>query len=210
MNTEEFINYVREIADDAVEPYLVSDESLLAYLGEAEREAFSRAYLAKTDESFDLPVTAGKASYELDELIFQVERLKLLSSNRPLIKTTKRELDFNINDWSLEAGKPKWFYQEGKVITLYPIPESSDKLMVDAWRYPDGQLETPEEHHEDLAYWVLYRYYSVNDADANNIQLSGFNLAQFSNAFGHKRSAQHGVNMQNISASSSMAINPFN
>ncbi len=209
MTKDELKDYIRTLADDTVAPYRTSDADIYAYIAEAEREAFERALLTKTDATYDLSIVSGTASYALDDLIFQVDRLKISGEDRPLSKTTKRELDFQLDKWEIETGTPQYFYQQNKTITLYPIPDANGTLLVDAWRYPESEMETPTEMQADLAYWPLYKIFLQLDADINAPELAAMNLAKFNEAFGSKRSFKHHRNMQDVSDTSPMYRHPF-
>lgn len=209
MTKNELLDLVRVLADDITLPYLVSDERIESFIDEAEKEAFERSLIANTDNLYDFNVTLGVAEYTLNKDIFHVNRLKIEGALDVLLKTTKRELDFNIQRWESEKGEPKWYFQENRKITLYPIPDDNYKLLLDGYRYPTKEMETPEERHEDLAHWCLYRFFQIQDADILDIKLSQYHKALFQDAFGSKRSFEHDMNMRNFSQNSSMFRHPF-
>ena len=209
MTHDELIRFVRQLADDLVEDYQASDDDIISYIAEAEKEAAERALFFRTDSTYDISISASQASYDLDDLIIFLDRVKISGESKPLTKTTRRELDFEIDAWETATGTPQWYFQEGRTITLYPIPDAAGTLLVDASRYPERAMETPTERHEDLAYWTLYRIYSQRDADINAPQLAELNRQRFIEAFGHKRAYQHDTNIRNLSGHSSMYKHPF-
>jgi len=209
MTKADLVAYVRTLADDIVQPYLTSDKALNSYIDEAEREAAERALYLRLDSSYDISVIAGTATYEIIDLIVAINRAKLLGPDKPLIKTTRRELDFNLHQWEEKSGTPKYYFLEGLNLTLYPLPDANFTLLLDGSRFPESSMETPSRHHESLAYWCLYRIYSGRDADVSNPGLANLNLNQFSKVFGHKRSAQFETVNANASEISPLYLNNF-
>ena len=209
MTKADLVAYVRTLAEDLVQPYLTSDKTLDAYITGAEREAAERALYLRLDSSYDISVRSGTPTYEISDLIILINRVKLLGPDKPLIKTTRRELDFNLHQWEEKSGTPKYYFQEGLNITLYPIPDVGFTLLMDGARLPESSMETPAKYHESLAYWCLYRIYSGRDADVTNPGLANFNLSQFTKVFGHKRSAQFETVNANASEISPLYLNNF-
>lgn len=209
MTKTELANLVRLLSDDKVEPYLFSDKDLFRTITEAEREASERALFLRLDSDFNINVLPTIANYELDPVIIFIDSAKLVSGFRPLIKTTRRELDFNINNWATETGTPKYYFQNYLTLTLYPIPDAAFTLMLDGSRRPQEELEIPEQYHEALANWCLYRFYSIHDADLGNVQLAQTHLDMFTKLFGHKRSAQFDTVHRAVSEISSLYRSPF-
>jgi len=209
MTKADLVAYVRTLADDLVQPYLTSEKTLDAYIFEAEREAAERALYLRLDSSYDISVVAGSAWYEISDLIIAINRAKLLGPDKPLIRTTRRELDFNLHQWEAKSGTPKYYFQEDHSLTLYPMPDADFTLLLDGARLPESSMETPERYHESLAYWCLYRIYSRPDIDIGNPGLASLNLNQFSKVFGHKRSAQFETVNANASEISPLYLNNF-
>lgn len=199
----------RGLAEDAKEPYQTSDLTLIKYIREAEKEGAERALYLKLGDDYNFSVASGKASYDIEPEIIFIDRVKLSGAVRPLVKTTKRELDFSINQWDTATGEPKYWFQEKDVMTFYPKPTESYTAMLSGSRRPIADMETPENYQESLVYWCLYRHFSNPDVDVQNPVLSLKYKADFDKAFGHRRSAQWDTVYRDTSEFSSMAINPF-
>jgi hypothetical protein len=214
MTKPELLAFIRVLVDDTVADYSASDDTINKYIDEAEREGAERSLYLKTDSSFDINVRSGVASYDLDESIIFVERLKIQGATKPLIKTTKRELDFQKTNWELDVATdpayPVYYFQERNRITLYPIPSADYKLQVDASRRPLYSMETPEELHESLAYWPVYRILIAPELDIYNPKAAFDNKKLFESVFGMKRTAWFDDLNRNLSMTSSMEPNPFN
>ena len=214
MTKPELLAYIRVLVSDTVPEYNTSDTFINKYIDEAEREGAERSLYLKTDSSFDINITAGISDYNIDESIIFIERLKINGAVKPLIKTTKRELDFQKTSWELDVATdpayPVYYFQERNKITLYPIPANSYTLLVDASRRPIYSMETPEELHESLAYWAVYRILINPDVDIYSPKAAFDNKKLFEAAFGMKRTAWFDDLNRNLSMSSSMEPNPFN
>jgi len=214
MTKSELLAFVRVLVMDTVSPYFTSDDSINKYIDEAEREAAERSLYLKTDSSFDIAIHSGTASYDIDELIIFIERLKIQGALKPLIKTTKRELDFQKTSWEADVATdpayPIYYFEERHRITLYPIPANDYTLLVDASRRPLESMETPVELHESLAYWPVYRILMNPDIDTYKPQVAFDNKKLFESVFGMKRTAWFDDLNRNLSMTSDMEPNPFN
>lgn len=209
MTKDELVTLVRVLADDNKLPYLVSNALLDVFIDEAEKEAAERALYFRLNNKFNISIVAGTATYQISDKIIFIERAKLSSSQSPVVKTTKNELDYNLKNWDLTQDKTKYFFQEDRNLTLYPIPDANDSLILDGFRRHCCEMETPEQWHHDLAYWCLYRIYSIPDVDIYLAEKAQLYLQMFSNAFGHKRQAWFDTIWRNTSANSPMYRNPF-
>jgi hypothetical protein len=187
----------------------MSDAYLSATIVEANREAAECALFIRLDNSYNKTTVIGKASYDLDPLIIFIDVAKLSGEARPLVKTTRRELDFTIQKWEAETGTPKYYFQQGDKITLYPLPDTVFTLLLDGSRRPEVDMEVPEQYHESLASWCLYRYFSSPDSDIANPALAQMHRAEFHKVFGHKRSAQFDTIHRAASENSPMYRHPF-
>jgi len=211
MTKVELRQYIRVLTSDTILPYLVSDEYLDLFIDEANKEAFERAQYGRLDASYDINLIAGQGSYAVNPLIFSIVRAKIDTQQQVLQRTTKRELDFNAVGWETKgADRPQYFFMQGHTLTLYPKPKDVGVLMLDGYRYPIGSMEVPAEQHENLAYWVMYRFYSIQDADAENLQRAEMNRHKFKEIFGHKKSQDHVTQWNDGNMKSRLTQNPFN
>lgn len=208
MTKDQLKQFIRVQIEDTVKPYHLDDDDLNTFLKEAEREAFERAYLGRIDSNITL--VANQATYNLNDVI-ELTRVKVSGEASPLVKTTKRELDFEIGAWDAQAASmPKYYFQQGDTITLYPKPDAVGTLLLDGFRYPYYDMETPANLHESLAYWPMYRFYSIPDSDTHDPVRAQFFEDKFTKVFGHKKSQQFISAWRDNSHISSMNPNPFN
>jgi len=137
--------------------------------------------------------------------IIFVDSAKLSGESSPLRQTTREELDYLVPSWELQTGVPKYWFIENNDLTLHPKPNAAFTLQLDGSRRPVEEMETPEHLHESLAYWVLYRAFSIPDTDLFNPQESAVNLKKFELVFGHKRPTTFDVAWKNGSKKSNQS-----
>ena len=209
MTLDQLKRFVRtQVEDTDSSAYQLSDANLTAHIIEAEREAAERALLFKIDRN--ITIVADQADYTLDNVI-NLTRVKVSGETRPLVKTTKRELDFEIGAWDAQpSSTPKFYFQVDDRITLYPTPVASGTLLLDGYRYADYTLETPANLHESLGYWPMYRFYSTPDIDTHDPARAQFFEDKFSKVFGKKKSQDFIREWRNGQPYSGMPPNPFN
>lgn len=210
MKQSALIALIRRYSGDDVEPYVVPDTVLAGFISEAETEAAERAQFLRLDSTYDIAVTAGNAVYAINPSIIFIDSVRLSGESKPLIKTTRRELDFNINYWSTETGTPKYYFQDDTKMTLYPIPTKSYTLQLEGSRRPIVSMETPSQYHDDLSNWCLFRFFSINNNGMTDINKAVMYSNQFDKAFGHKRNALFDTVNRAASEQSTLYRNPFN
>lgn len=189
MTRTELLALVRVLADDETEPYLLKNDKALLFIKEAEREAAERALYLKLEASHNLAVKANKASYELCPSIIFIDRAKLDGIAAPLVQTTRGYLDHHAEAWEDRVGTPMYFFIEQQQLVLCPTPDKPFTLQLQGCRRPVEDMETPEQYHEKLAHWVLYRFYSLRDADIYSPEKAADHLKEFDLVFGKKRKA---------------------
>lgn len=210
MKQSALITLIRRYSGDDVEPYVVPDTVLADFIAEAETEAAERAQYLRLNESYDIAVTAGISVYAIHPAIIFIDSLKLLGENKPLIKTTRRELDFNINNWVGEVSTPKYYFQNDKQLTLYPAPDKAYTLMMEGSRRPIVAMETPLQNQDDLTNWCLFRFFSISGNGLTDFNKATWYSNQFDKAFGHKRNALFDTVNRAASEQSTLYRNPFN
>ncbi|NOQ36067.1 MAG: hypothetical protein GQ569_09250 [Methylococcaceae bacterium] len=210
MTKAELNAYIRVLVDDVEADYLCADTSLNRFIDEAEREVAERTLYFKLGDSHDFSTVASTAEYAIHTDIIFIDRIKISGEKLPLLKTTKKELDCQIQDWETIEEKPLYYYIYDNKIRLYPVPDDVYSIVLDGSRRPVSEMETPVHLHEDLAYWVMYRYYSIQDADVQNRQKAEENRAKFRAIFGNKRNIEFEQSWRNDAGYASMRAHPFN
>jgi len=208
MTLAELRAFVREQAQDNLEPYFLSDAALNGHLNEAEEEACIRAKLLY-DASKAVTLVADQAVYPLDEAalsarFFLFDRFALSGNNyRVLHATTLHSMDCEHPGWEDAAsGIPEYVLmdQAPNSVTLWPTPSavvSGDVVRLRGFRLPlaamsaDGdEPEVDAAYHRYLADWALHRFFSVSDADMFDLGRAGRHLAAFESRFGVRPSAE--------------------
>ena len=210
MKQSALIALIRRYSGDDVEPYVVPDTVLAGFISEAETEAAERAQYLRLDSTYDIAVTSGVSVYAINPSIIFLDSVRLSGESKPLIKTTRRELDFNINKWVTEVSTPKYYFQDDTKITLYPMPDQSYTMQLDGSRRPIVAMETPSQYHDDLSNWCLFRFFSINNNGMTDVNKALMYSSQFDKAFGHKRKALYDTVNRATSEQSTLYRSPFN
>ena len=210
MKQSALIALIRRYSGDDVEPYVVPDAVLAGFISEAETEAAERAQYLRLDSTYDIAVTNGVSVYTINPNIIFIESLRLSGADRPLVKTTRRELDFNINKWVTEVSTPKYYFQDDTKLTLYPIPDKAYTLQLEGSRRPTASMETPSQYHDDLSHWCLFRFFSINNSGMTDVNKAIMYSGQFDKSFGHKRKALFDTVNRASAEQSTLYRNPFN
>jgi hypothetical protein len=204
------IALIRRYSGDDVEPYIVPDLVLADFIDESEAEVAERTQCMRLDSTYDLTLAAGVSVYAIDPAIIFIDSARIKGESKPLIKTTRRELDFNINHWELEASMPRYYFQNDIEITLYPMPDKAGLLQLEGSRRPIASMETPSQYHTDLSNWCLFRMFSISNNGMTDVNKAIMFSGQFDKAFGHKRNALYDTVNRATSEQSTMYRNPFN
>lgn len=188
----------REWLDDAVEPYLVTDEALARHLSEAEREAAVRARLIR--DAVTVPAVAGTASYTLDSKVFWIDWASFAAIGNHHRQIQLTGIDFIQHEGlqHRDAGRPRFAVhdQTRRQIALYPAPASGGTLALTVYRLPsfdleddDDEPEIHEVHHDGLPAWACWRVFSDKDTELYDEAKASTALSEFVARFGDRCSA---------------------
>lgn len=201
MQLIDLIQLFRAEVDDTTEPYLWSDEEAIEYANDAELEACRRARLlvdSTTAEICQIAVAAGDWLLDLDPRVMFVRRARFAGS-KPLARMNMQDMEGYNPYWQdTTASTPFAFipdYQTGK-IAVYPPSDAARTLHLTVVRDPLQEMndhqDTPEiapRYHRSLRFWMMFRAYGKQDAEANDPKKAGEALALFEQEFGKKSSA---------------------
>ena len=197
MTLEELIGAFRTEADDATEPYLWSDEEIVAYLNDAENESCIRAGLLHDEKTSSLAVLAiqpGTAQIELSPLVLDVLTARLTSNGLPLF----RDAPEAFLSHAAQPGRPHRYCVDRTWLRLHPVPDQAETLTLRVSRLPLAPLtlqqpnatpEIPVSEQARLLGWALFRAFSKRDADSYDKGKAMEFAAQFSEHFGPRPSA---------------------
>lgn len=201
MNGGELIAAYRDEAKDHVRPYFVSDERVLQFANEAEREACRRSHLLiDSSAAFcEISVSANEPLVEIDPLIINIRRAKLSISTYSLSPVRAEEMDRVNPGWESHTGTPTTYITDYQTnaIRLHPKQQVAATLNITVSRLPaedfdeESEPEIRTEYHPALVKWMLYRAYSKQDADLFDPNKAANALAEFEREFGRRSSARN-------------------
>lgn len=198
MNLRELIDAFRVEADDRAKPYFSSDQQVIDWLNEAEREACIRARLIH--EVVEISVAAGDPGIVVDPLVIEIFHAQLVDSGGRITElwpTERMEMDRRRRGWRSETRCPDGYVHDDKSLVLNAIPDADYTLRIEVYRLPDMDMaevtsapEIAEIHHRQLVDWALYRAFSVPDADKFDSKRAGQAEARFERYFGKRPAAR--------------------
>jgi hypothetical protein len=205
---EALVERTHERLDDFGDPPRFSDENILRYLNQAEREAAERARLLRDSTDLDgttplclIDVVAEQRSYLLNRAIFDVEWVGWEDTQSPLIKTSEDILNRHYPRWRLAtSGRPPSYFIDVDIsqvlrLNLSRIPTGEElQLRLIAFRLPlyektaTDETELRAEDDEHLIDWAMYRCYMHRDPDLYDPKKAADCLADFERHFGTRES----------------------
>ena len=206
MTLEELIKQFRVDANDAVAPYLASDEVVTAWLNEAEHEAVIRARLisdVSTPEVCSIAITAPTTVYALHQSILDITRAAFTptgSTTEYCVSVVDRvEQDRMYPGWRKITDIPRQMIQTDTHIQLGRIPSVDGVLDIEVNRLPlvkieDSPTESPSIgtiHHRHLVQWALHKNYAIPDSETHDVGRSEKALAEFTRVFGLRPDADY-------------------
>lgn len=218
LQLQELNRRFRVRARDLVEPFLWADEDVEGWFNDAEQQAAIRGRLLPEDAEptvCSISLQVGQASYALHGSVFEIIVLRLLPAGggRP------REIELRSREW-LDARVPGW--RECTEPARYAIQNETslrvvggfgagDTLALECYRLPLRPMAQPtdapeihEAHHDHLVDWVLYRAFSIPDADTFDPQRSTLAELDFTKYFGKlpdsnlRRDTRHDQHQHNV------------
>lgn len=196
----------RELLDDTVEPYLYSDETLLAFLNSGFTEVALRTRCLQDNypsPACSVDVVAGTAGYTLTKEVMVVRAAHITGRRDPLHRVTAAMLDKACPEWVQEAreGTPEYilFDATTKSITLYPVPNAAATLKLRVWRIPDESEQLADLDGEPVIVlpdpfvmvdWVLHKAYMLKDSELYDPERAAAHLALFTERFGPRPDLQ--------------------
>lgn len=222
MTWAEIIDIFRERAEDTERPYLWSDDTLMRYGGEAERQACIRAHLLRdssTTSICEIAVAASATSVTISPLVLEVLKATIDGKAQPLVVTTADQMDEDDEQWESRGdADPTHLVIErigaGLKGRLYPTPVAAVTLRLRVIRLPlktaytdgDETPEVPVQCHEQLVDWMLYLGYLKTDAETFDKNAAADAAARFTASFG----ALPDVNVRRKQADKRPAVVHFN
>lgn len=184
---EEIVDHARLRLDDLAEPYLWSDEELIQYLNEAQREACVRAKLIQdktTAAVCEIDLLDDEQWYDLHASVDEV--YAAFYNGKKLCRMYEQDL----TDLT-RTGVPTHYIVAGTQIRVYPLNTVAADLKINVYRLPlvdmaanDDVPEIPAEHHYRLIDWAIRCCYLKRDSDAYDEKRADKHESLFTLAFG--------------------------
>lgn len=200
MNVEAFLAEFRRVLADTAAPYLWSDEEVVTYLNDAEKEACERALLIEdrmTPAVCSIALVANQADYPLHESILKIKRLAF--RGRALDETSVEQMDNDDPQWETRKGEPRQFiYSETAGLRMVPTPVAAEPIALTVYRLPlealsadneSGEPEVLPRHHMRLLRWVYRCAYLKHDSETYNPDKAEIHEAAFQASFGIREDA---------------------
>lgn len=202
MQLLDLIRRFRALANDKVEPYFIDDDSVTDWLNDAINEACIRGRLIHESQDGDvcnIAVTVGTAHYPLHESLYELSRVWFkpsdgsYGSHLSLVSAESLDQRYKCDNWKRMQGVPQFVIQDDAGIRLVPIPILDGELQLEGYRVPLSPMvnddDTPEIndiHHVHLVQWVLYRAFSVPDAEFFDPSRAELAKQEFTDYFGER------------------------
>ncbi|WP_114969375.1 DUF6682 family protein [Rhodoferax ferrireducens] len=200
MTLAELIAKFRVDADDGAIPPKWVDASLFDWFTDAEAEAAIRGRLLHESTSkavCQIAIKSGASGYALHESLYEIDYLAFLKngdSTRTPVKLVSREYMDQIRPcWREETGLAEFAIQTDTRIRLSRTPDSAGTLFIEGYRVPLEPLtsagdepEIHKSHHAQLVQWVLFRAFSVPDAETMDPNRAALANQAFTNYFGER------------------------
>lgn len=198
MKRSEIIATFRDRVDDAVAPYLWTDQEAWQYLDDAHREAAIRARLIRDSSSAlrSLAFDIGATSVGLSPLVLDVLRARIDGTTSPLTIISVDHMDEDNPHWeSALGGTPTCLVTETQgaalAARLWPSPVAAGTLLLTVIRLPlsklntdDDEPEIPSQYHERLIDWMMRQAYLKKDSETLDKKASEDAEARFIRSFG--------------------------
>ncbi|QEL64778.1 hypothetical protein OTERR_13020 [Oryzomicrobium terrae] len=198
MTLAELIARYRLEAKDQVAPFFVSDDEVRGFLNEAQREACIRARLIHENSNTsvcNISVSVGKGTYKHHPALYEITHsgFKLAGEpvRRPVSLVSSEWLDANVRDWRDASGTPIYAIQKDRALRLVPTPSAPGTLLLEGFRTQLDDLEAKDDepeinaiHHLHLVQWVLFRAFSIPDADIFDGKRAAVAESAFTDYFG--------------------------
>lgn len=206
MNTTELLAQFRTEVVDIELPYLWSDALIYTYIDEAQKQFCRLTEGIEDSRSFALKIKVGTSWYSLDPSILKIRSAHDSVTGReiPIIASEKMS---NMGLWFDGATGPIKALIAGLekgALRALPIPSIASTVELRTFRLPQdlvsggvpipgNDFEIDEQHRLNLLYWVKYRAYSVQDADAGDKGRADLNRKEFEMYCARARAEQERV-----------------
>ena len=172
MDTTELLTMFRSEVDDAVQPYLVSDDLVYAYIDDAQKIFCRWTEGVEDGRSFSLTIAPGNEWYDLDPSILKLRKAYDASTGQPIRIVNTEKADFYGIVFDGRPGPIKALVAgiEKHALRAWPMPSVAATIPLEVFRLPrtveaGDDLEIDEQHQQHLLMWVKHRFYGIKDSE---------------------------------------------
>lgn len=197
MDTTELLAQFRTEAADVELPYLWSDALIYTYIDEAQKQFCRLTEGIEDARSYVLDITVGQSWYDVDPAVLKIRSARDSVTGReiPIVATEKMA---SMGLWFDGVSGPLRVLITGLekgALRALPVPNAASTVALQTFRLPrdigpGDEFEVDAQHVLNLLYWVKYRAYSVQDADAGDKGRADLNRKEFEMYCARARSEQ--------------------
>lgn len=176
MNTTELLAVCRQEVYDTVAPYLWEDALLYTYIDDAQKQFCRLTYGLEDARSFKVTIKAdGTVWYPVSPAILKIRDATNAATGAPvpLIAVEKMAASGIRFDGTTGALRALITGMERNMLRAHPVPSEAATVDLGVFRLPvdvaaGDDFEIDAQHILNLLFWVKYRAYSVQDAEAGD------------------------------------------
>lgn len=197
MDTTELLAQFRTEVADTELPYLWSDALIYTYINEAQKQFCRLTEGIEDARSYKLDIAVGQSWYAVDPAILKIRSAHDSATGReiPIVATEKMATMGLWFDGGTGPIKVLITGLEKGSLRALPVPSVASTIELRTFRLPadvaaGDEFEIDAQHVLNLLYWVKYRAYSVQDADAGDKARADLNRKEFEMYCARARSEQ--------------------
>jgi hypothetical protein len=187
MNSTELIAVFRDESGDVEQPYLWSDALLYTYVDDAHKQFCRDTYGIADSRSFKIDIVAdGTVWYTIDPQIIKIRDAIDTATGLPINLIAVEKMADNHMKFDGGVGQVKALVTglDEHAVRAWPIPNEAMTIELRTFRLPadvvaGDEFEIDPQHVLNLLFWVKYRAYSVQDADARDDKRAADNRAKW-------------------------------
>lgn len=180
MTPRELLAIFREEVFDTQVPFLWSDNLILGYISEAQKQFCRDTYGIPDARSFKISIKAdGTEWYALDPRILKVRSATLADTGRPVALVAAEKANALGVRFDGKQGPVKALVTglENNYVRAYPVPNAAATVLLLTFRLtddagPDDDLEIELQHQRGLLHWTKHLAYDVQDTETYDKQAS--------------------------------------
>ena len=175
MTTTELLAVFRQEAFDLETPYLWSDALIYTYIDEAQKQFCRDTYGIADSKTFTISIVAATEWYTIDSRILKLRDAVDAVTGLPVALVAVEKMEDNELRFDGTTGPLRALITglEPHEVRACPIPNQTKTVALRTFRLPatvtsGSSFEIDAQHILYLLYWVKYRAYYVQDADARD------------------------------------------